>query len=421
VTVVDDGSTDQTAAVAQRYRDRIGYLRVPHRGLSAARNAGVFATSGDYLLFLDADDYLAAAAVRRHMEMVAAHPAAAVFHSGWQYVDESGGSAIEEGPYPLAGDPFHMILSGYCPPPNSFLLRRDALETAGPFDEELRLQEDRDMWLRLAAAGHDFVTVPGALASYRRHPASMSATATTGSTLDATVAVIRRSQTYHRGCPTCATLVAGCLHDWRMATLRSLKHDVATADGSGQFVRALACLAMTTVREPSLVPTALRACGRWGFSKLHAHAAVTDVALFFHALRLARLAQRVQGRTALPVLTATAASLLALPRAVQPDAAHHATVRACIRGARWLQLRDTCLVRSIVLGSLLSDNEGVQLHVGFASQGSNRRPLEGHAWVTVGGKVVGGHPTEILKGPVTEVVIPMRRNSEVPDLLGHAD
>lgn len=56
VIVVDDGSTDDTPAVAARYGERVVYLRQPNRGVAAARNAGVDRATGDWLAFLDADD-----------------------------------------------------------------------------------------------------------------------------------------------------------------------------------------------------------------------------------------------------------------------------------------------------------------------------------------------------------------------------
>src|SRR5256885_924618 len=63
--VVNDGSDDDTDAVARRYGSRISYLRQGNSGLPAARNAGIRKARGKFLLFLDADDLLHPQAVQR--------------------------------------------------------------------------------------------------------------------------------------------------------------------------------------------------------------------------------------------------------------------------------------------------------------------------------------------------------------------
>jgi hypothetical protein len=108
------------------------------------------------------------------------------------------------------------------------------------------------------------------------------------------------------------------------------------------------------------------------------------------------------------------ASRPGLPRGLGPDAAHRATVRACRRAARWLGLRDTCLVRSLVVGALLSDRDDVHVHVGFAPGPAGGRVLEGHAWVTVAGQVVGGPDAAMTgQGATTELSIPVRRDARM--------
>lgn len=70
VLVVNDGSDDDTEAVAQRYGDRIHYLRRDNGGISAARNTGIQHARGAYLKFLDADDYLHPHQIARQMEAI---------------------------------------------------------------------------------------------------------------------------------------------------------------------------------------------------------------------------------------------------------------------------------------------------------------------------------------------------------------
>jgi hypothetical protein len=95
---------------------------------------------------------------------------------------------------------------------------------------------------------------------------------------------------------------------------------------------------------------------------------------------------------------------------VAPDAAHRAAVRASIRAARWFGSRDTCLTRALVVAALLSDRGGVLLHVGFAAPAAGGGALEGHAWVTLDGAIVGGPDAAMAAdGSTTEMTFPVRR------------
>ena len=140
-----------------------------------------------------------------------------------------------------------------------------------------------------------------------------------------------------------------------------------------------------------------------------------DAVLFGQALWLCRLAQGAGGRTPVPEQAASLVSHRWLPRHVSAEAAQRATLRASRRGARWFGQRDTCLVRSLVTGALLSDHDNVLLHVGFAAGGADGRALEGHAWVSVAGAAVGGPQAAMDEDrPVSELAIPVRRN-RTPD------
>jgi glycosyltransferase involved in cell wall biosynthesis len=175
VVIVDDGSTDATGQLVSRISDpRVRYLRrTMSVGVSAARNAGIAEARGRWIAFLDDDDVWAPTKLARQIEVMAA--------SGrtWSY---AGDVVVDRALNILAGGP---------PPPPDVVVRSlerhnsvpagasniivgaDALATAGPFDPELSIHEDWDMWIRLARAGPpDWVCSPLVAISFHDHNAS---------------------------------------------------------------------------------------------------------------------------------------------------------------------------------------------------------------------------------------------------------
>ncbi len=110
-----------------------------------------------------------------------------------------------------------------------------------------------------------------------------------------------------------------------------------------------------------------------------------EILLFAHALRQGWRAQAIRRGVPLPVTIARLCASRGLPRRVGAAEGRRATRRACSRLARHLGALDSCLIRSLVLGSLLADQEKVRLHIGLRKKADSGDPLAGHAWVTLAG------------------------------------
>lgn len=154
--VVDDGSTDATTEVLAGYGDALRVLRKPNGGLSSARNAGIAAAIGRYVAFLDADDWWLPDKLARQTALLESKPEV-LFCSTTTAVRSPEGKPLpdwrcgEDGGSALAcifKANAYVAGSG-----SAVLVRREAFEQAGFFDETLRSLEDIDMWMRLAALG----------------------------------------------------------------------------------------------------------------------------------------------------------------------------------------------------------------------------------------------------------------------------
>jgi glycosyltransferase involved in cell wall biosynthesis len=257
VLVVDDGSTDHSAQVAASFGDRIRSIHKQNSGLSAARNTGILECRGEFVLCLDADDYLWPDMLERHVEAIRAHPTGTVFHGITREVNLSG-EILSQGKAQAIDDAFHTLLAGNRFAVHSVTVRRSAFANAGLFDVHLRACEDWEMWIRLAAAGYEFVPVPDAIAVYRRYPGSMSTSYdrmwTTG------LAVLRKSAGYHPRCAVCRRVIADRVERWRQWCAPMLMMELSGYRSRGAVWPGLVRAAQAVVRDPALIRVLTRAC-----------------------------------------------------------------------------------------------------------------------------------------------------------------
>ena len=179
--VVDDGSTDGSAAIARTYagRDpRVHYRRQENSGQGAARNAGIGVARGEAVAFLDQDDIWLPEKLARQLPLL---DVATVVYSDTYILRDGGRSREERLSEHLDGWPvpatLQSLIVGNTIPVLTALVPRRLLLAHGGFTSDPALQgvDDYDLWLRLAAAGVTFTYFPEPLAVYRVHKAAMSA------------------------------------------------------------------------------------------------------------------------------------------------------------------------------------------------------------------------------------------------------
>jgi glycosyltransferase involved in cell wall biosynthesis len=165
VLVVDDGSKDNTRAVVEAYGAPVRYVPLGHGGVSAARNAGAALVSGDFVVFLDADDLLEPGYFSACHAALSRSPANVAYaYTPVRYFGRQHGTS--------KASPFSLRTLRYGNYINvSAMLRREALSEAR-FRNDLPGLEDFDFFLTLAEHGRSGVRVNKALVRYRKHESS---------------------------------------------------------------------------------------------------------------------------------------------------------------------------------------------------------------------------------------------------------
>jgi glycosyltransferase involved in cell wall biosynthesis len=182
VVVVDDGSDEPL----ELHPDHAGRCTLVRRdaggGPAAARASGLeeLAPGVELVALCDADDAWADGKLAAQVEALARFPAAGLCFGRAFIVGADGRPTGERWAELAAGlhaaaDLRARLYASNPLPTSSVVLRRAALETAGGFASPVRLAEDWDLWLRVAAAGYGFVCEPAAVVRYRRHPGGLTA------------------------------------------------------------------------------------------------------------------------------------------------------------------------------------------------------------------------------------------------------
>jgi glycosyltransferase involved in cell wall biosynthesis len=154
IVVVNDGSTDETPALLRRIlAEDMKILTQANAGPGAARNAGILASRGEWIAFLDADDWWLPGKLASQMSAIASDPEAAFCTSDAMIRDAGGHECVRK--FSSFEDTLFLnLLRGPAFGTGSVVIRRRCFDLVGYFDPLLRTGEDWDMWLRLAAKFH---------------------------------------------------------------------------------------------------------------------------------------------------------------------------------------------------------------------------------------------------------------------------
>ena len=186
VIVVDDGSDDETECVLRGYADRVTVIRQARAGPSAARNRGVEASTGDWLSFLDSDDWYYPDRLRLYAQWIEREPGLECIFGVTDWMDAGGtlismnlaelesgrrllktaGKSIEA---KLTVDDLEAFAFETIGSTNTVSLRRDRFLALGGFPTQYSIGEDRFLWLKVAAHCSQMGVILQSSACYTTH------------------------------------------------------------------------------------------------------------------------------------------------------------------------------------------------------------------------------------------------------------
>jgi len=175
IIVVDDGSTDETPQIIERFGKAVQSIHQSNQGLSGARNTGIRNSNTEIIALLDADDLWEPEFLESMMDLLQKNPHAAGVYSGFQYIDATGRILGKPSLKVVHPDDFYqsLLTGGNWLVPSAVVLRKSHVYEVGLFDEEIGPVADTDLWEKLSRTGL-LMGIPKALVQYRRHGSNMS-------------------------------------------------------------------------------------------------------------------------------------------------------------------------------------------------------------------------------------------------------
>ena len=170
--IIDDASTDETLAAAEHFAfdPKIRIVKhISNRGRPETRNHGLQIAAGEYIAFLDADDYCAPERLAKQVAYLDAHPEIGGVGSWKTWIDTDGQSVTNEiRKFPLEPDAIACQMIRECTLGQTSLMLRSSAARDYRYDTAFPYSEDYELWARMITTVQ-FANLPETLTYYRRH------------------------------------------------------------------------------------------------------------------------------------------------------------------------------------------------------------------------------------------------------------
>jgi len=171
VIVIDDGSTDRSLEIIQSYGEQIIWQSLPHQDGNFARNTGFSLSQGEYIQYLDADDYILPDKIARQVSFLE-QTQADVVYGDWRHQRHlpDGSICLENIEVSqVQADILASLLANWWVALAALIYRRSAVKNSAGWDENLAAAQDRDFFLSVVMNGAKVVYQPGCYSIYRRY------------------------------------------------------------------------------------------------------------------------------------------------------------------------------------------------------------------------------------------------------------
>ena len=174
IIIVDDGSNDGTEAMVKKKYDSLKLIKQKNKGVSAARNSGIKASSGEWICFLDSDDEWKNDKLEKQITAVANNSDYKFFHSNEIWIKNGKRINQKKKHKKYGGDIFKKCLDMCRISPSSVLIDKNIFEEIGFFNENLVVCEDYELWLRICDKYEVFFIDEPLIFKYGGHQGQLS-------------------------------------------------------------------------------------------------------------------------------------------------------------------------------------------------------------------------------------------------------